>query len=86
MVRRIRDKLQLEFKKMYSNADLAFSAIDFTGKGTITKADFLDSMIVQQKIKFTKAEIEQFFKSVNIFSTEEEGIIFDTFKKLFFPH
>ncbi len=43
---RVRDKLKEEFRKMFANADLAFTTLDFTGKGFISMADFLDCNIV----------------------------------------
>jgi hypothetical protein len=66
---------------------LAFTAIDFTGKGIIKKEDFLDSLVVQKRIKFTNEELQMFFKAYNIFCNgrNDEGIIFDKFKKIFFP-
>jgi len=38
---------------MYANSEIAFSGLDFSGLGYVTKEAFLDSIIVKQKIPFT---------------------------------
>jgi hypothetical protein len=60
--------------------------MDFTGRGFVSKFDFLDSLVVTRIAPFTKEDVEEFFKQHNIFQNEEEkGMTFDFFKKTFFP-
>ena len=70
---------------MYSCAEHAFAALDFTGLGYVTKESFLNSNVVTRKLKFTVEEYETFFKSYNMFNEQTPGIILDNFKKIFFP-
>lgn len=69
---------------MYSNAECAFNALDFSGLGFVTKQAFLESIIIKQKVHFTEDQFNAFFNGYNLF-LEGDGISLDTFKKIFFP-
>ena len=45
---RIKLRLNEEIKKTYRGPDQAYAALDFEGKGFITKDMFLDSLIVKR--------------------------------------
>ena len=70
---------------MYRNAESAYAALDFNGTGFITENDFLDSIIVSQRVPFTKQQVQVYFNDYNLFDKNSKGIDFDTFKKNFFP-
>jgi Ca2+-binding EF-hand superfamily protein len=86
IVRKIRDILRKEFQRMYQSSENAYSALDFSGIGYITRESFFNNFIVKHKIKFSKEDIEEFLKGYNLFNSSEPGINFDNFKKVFFPH
>jgi Ca2+-binding EF-hand superfamily protein len=71
---------------MFSSAENAYAAFDFTGLGYITEDVFLNSYLVREKLPFSKDQVQEFFKSNNLFNESTNGINFDTFKKNFFPH
>ena len=71
---------------MYSSAENAFGALDFTGLGYVTEEAFMESIIVKERQPYTKEQISLFFKDQNIFMKGQKGITFDNFKKIFFPH
>lgn len=74
--------------------------MDFYGRGYITEDDFLNC-IVMSRIPFTKEEVKDMFKQINIFASNQvskvelekdkktigdnQGMNFDQFKKNFFP-
>ena len=70
---------------MYRNAEYAYNTLDFTGLGYITKNDFMNSIIVKDRIPFSSEQIEIFFQEYNLFTPGKNGIDFDNFKKNFFP-
>jgi len=43
---------------MYSNAEYAFNALDFSGIGHVTRQAFLDSIVVQEKVPFSEGELD----------------------------
>jgi hypothetical protein len=59
--------------------------MDFSGTGFITEESFLNS-IACQKCGFTREELCEFLKLTGLFSSNPQGMNFDTFKKTFFPH
>jgi hypothetical protein len=71
---------------MYRNAEYAYNTLDFTGLGYITENDFMNSIIVKDRIPFTSDQIKVFFQENNLFTAGSNGISFDSFKKNFFPH
>ena len=71
---------------MYKSAENAFAALDFNGTGFVVMDSFLNSIVVKERIKFTKAELMLFFQDNNMFVGNSPGINFDGFKKYFFPH
>jgi Ca2+-binding EF-hand superfamily protein len=56
--------------------------MDFTGIGSITEQDFLNSLVCK-KINASQEELEDFLFLSNLF---RNGMNFDNFKKTFFPH
>jgi len=71
---------------MYRNAEYAYNTLDFTGLGYITENDFMNNIIVKDRIPFTSDQIKVFFQENNLFTRGSNGISFDSFKKNFFPH
>ena len=71
---------------MYSSAENAYAAFDFTGLGYITADRFLESYLVRDRIRFSHEDMQDFFSQYNLFSETSKGINFDSFKKFFFPH
>lgn len=67
---------------MYRGPDKAYASMDFTGIGAIKEDDFMNSMIVK-KVDITADEFKDFFFLTNMF---KNGMNFDSFKKIFFPH
>lgn len=53
LVREIKEALRKEFVKMYRTAEDAYSALDFTGLGYISKESFLNSIIVEKRLKYS---------------------------------
>ena len=43
LCRQIRDRLRKEFHAMYRNAEDAYAALDYTGKGYITEQAFMSN-------------------------------------------
>lgn len=70
---------------MYSSAENAYAALDFSGLGHITEESFLKSHVVS-RLKFTHDQIKDYFSSQNMFAGDSAGLNFDSFKKNFFPH
>ena len=85
LCRLIRDKMRQEFKKMYSSAEAAFGALDFRGNGYVTEEQFLNCLIVNEKIPYSKEQIQVFLQDYNLFPCHANGLEFDSFKKNFFP-
>ena len=54
LVREIKDALKREFVKMYRSAEDAYSALDFTGAGSITEEAFMKSVVVANRLKYTR--------------------------------
>lgn len=71
-------------RNIYRAPERAYASMDFTGKGEITEENFLNSLIIS-RIPYTKEEVKEFLKQNNLFSTAEQGLNFDSFKKIFFP-
>ena len=76
------NSLRKELRNLYRGPDKAYSSMDFTGIGSITENDFLQSMVVK-RLTFTIEELKDFFFLTNMF---KNGMNFDSFKKIFFPH
>lgn len=74
--------LRKELRNVYRGPDKAYASIDFTGIGSFTQDDFMNSMIVK-KINVTPEELKDFFFLTNMFKAPMN---FDFFKKIFFPH
>lgn len=70
---------------MYSSAENAFAALDFSGTGFVKMDSFLSSIVVKERVKFSKKELLLFFQENNMFVANSPGINFDGFKKYFFP-
>jgi hypothetical protein len=75
----------MEFKKMYRCCEDAFAALDFSGLGYVTKESFFNSIVIKDRVTFSKEEVELFFKDFNLYGIDSDGINYDTFKKIFFP-
>lgn len=71
---------------MYSSAENAFGALDFTGTGYISEDAFLDSVFAKERSPFSREQIQAFFREFNLFNKDGPGLAFDNFKKVFFPH
>ena len=71
---------------MFSSAEIAYGTIDFSGTGTITEEAFLDSIFVKERQPYSREQIQLFFKEYNIYGKNDDGLTFDNFKKIFFPH
>jgi len=80
--------MRQEFQKMYSSAENAYGALDFTGLGIVTQETMLACPIVKDKLlkRFTHQEVLDFFVDQNLFNPTQKGLNFDSFKKNFFPH
>ncbi len=74
--------LRKELRNLYRGPDKAYATMDFTGIGSITEEDFLKSMVVK-RMNFSTEELKDFFFLTNMF---KNGMNFDSFKKIFFPH
>ena len=61
--------------------------MDFNGSGSIDKQEFLESIIITEKCPFKEDKLQYFFNEQNIFydDSEDSGINYDMFKKVFFP-
>eukprot|EP00347_Sterkiella_histriomuscorum_P012608 403367915 len=79
--------LRKELRNVYRGPDKAYASMDFTGIGSIQEEDFLNSMIVK-KVDISLEEFKDFFFLTNMFksSNNGNGMNFDSFKKIFFPH
>lgn len=86
LVRQIRDRLRKEFYAMYRNAEEAYSALDYTGTGHITREAFMNNQIIKMRIPFTSEQMQLYFIEYNLFGKDSPGLDFDTFKKNIFPH
>lgn len=86
LCRQIRDRLRKEFQAMYGNAEIAYSALDYTGLGYITEDSFMSNQIINRRIPFSMDQIRLYFVDYNLFNKNSPGLNFDTFKKNFFPH
>ena len=84
MARAVLNVLKKELRNTYRGAEKAYASMDFTGKGFINSEDFLSSLICT-RIPYSKEDVIEFFRQQNLFSSENEGINFDMFKKTFFP-
>lgn len=75
-------------RTLYKIPDFAFADIDFQGKGYITEADFLNTLLIY-KLKYPKEELKDFFDRENSFKRKinqtETGMNFEIFKRHFFP-
>lgn len=71
---------------MYQCAEGAWAALDLQGQGYITENQFLSTIIVKDRVPFTKEQIQLYFNEFNIFPAKKPGIDFDSFKKAYFPH
>jgi hypothetical protein len=71
---------------MYRSAEVAYSAMDFSGLGYITVESLLNSIVIRDRVPFSRDQVMMFFKEFNLFPEGEKGIDFDNFKKNFFPH
>ena len=84
----IKIDLQTEMKRMYKTPDVAFSDIDFSGKGYITEPDFFNTLIIY-KLKYSKDEIKEYFAREHAFRQKAKGdaygMNFEIFKRHFFP-
>jgi hypothetical protein len=73
---------------MYKTLDVAYSDIDFSGKGYITEEDFFKTILIY-KIKYSNEELKEYFKRDNAFKgrvkSGKVGMGFEVFKKHFFP-
>lgn len=52
---------------MYRAAEVAYSAMDFTGLGFISEKAFLDNACVKNRVPFKEEDIILFFKEYNLF-------------------
>jgi uncharacterized protein YneF (UPF0154 family) len=86
LCRQVRDRLRHELYKMYKNAENAYAALDFTGLGYVAEDVFLNSYLVRERLPFSKDQVQEYFKSNNLFAAGTKGLDFDTFKKNFFPN
>lgn len=84
-IKQIKAQLTRGFFKMYSSAFHAFTALDYTGLGFVTKEAFVNSMLIKNHLRLTPKELEPFFKHFNIFMNGNT-LKFEAFKKLFFPN
>ena len=82
LAKAVRNTLRREIKNTYRGPDKAYASLDFSGKGYITEKDFLGSLIMK-RIPYDREDVKEYFKQFNLF--QGQGIIFDTFKKTFFP-
>ena len=84
---------------MYRSPEAAYGSIDFSGKAFIIEDDFLNSFVFK-RVSYSREDIVQFVRLFNLFPLNggnrqkqtESGhlpvrgvMIFDTFKKTFFP-
>lgn len=89
-----------EFRNLYWSPEDAYGSIDFQGRAFIKEEDFLNSLVFN-RVPYSKEDIIQFLRLFNLFPLNggnrqkqtDSGhvpvrgvMIFDTFKKTFFPH
>ena len=86
LCRAIRDKLRHEIKMMYGSSDHAFGALDFTGVGYVTEEAFLNSIFVKERQPYSIEQIRLFFRDQSLFNKNNPVLVFDNFKKIFYPH
>ena len=67
---------------MFRGADYAYANMDYTGIGSIYEEDFLNCSIIP-RLPFPREELKEFLKVSQLFAN---GMNFDNFKKVFFPH
>jgi Ca2+-binding EF-hand superfamily protein len=82
----IRNTLSTHFIKMFKSPGIAFGIFDPQGAGFISFESFTNSRALMN-ISITQEELKSFFHLNNIFKEgHEEGITFQKFRQLFFPH
>lgn len=93
---RIKQTFRVNLKKMYRGPEQAFNNLDFTGKGYVLDSDIFGSPIME-RAKVTKEDADFSFKMLNLFNNvsmisalkdgvPKNGMSFDKFKEIFFPH
>ena len=63
--------------------------MDFSGRGFITYEDLKSSLVVRNLIdarQFTLEDLEAAAQHYSLFPTQQKGMTFDTFKRIFFAH
>ena len=80
----MKGRIRYEMKSLYKVAKIAFSEMDFNGKGYIEQDDFFN--LLNFKLPYSKEEINEFFAYEKLFSRLKDGHMpFELFKKEFFP-
>ena len=46
---------------MYRCAEQAYGALDFDGKGYITQKDFINSIVIKERVPYSEEEIKLYF-------------------------
>lgn len=71
---------------MYRNAENAYNTLDFTGLGYIKRDEFMNCIVIKDRIPWNVEHINIYLKDFNLFQNDKNGMDFDTFKKNYFPH
>ncbi len=78
---------------MYRSSEMAYASMDFLGRGYITEQDLISHNAVKKLLcEFTETDIREMFINQSLFAPSNNhnqkhgGMIYDTFKKTFFPH
>lgn len=72
--------------KVYKLPEIAYSEMDYEGKGCIREEDFYKALLCY-RLPFTREELHEFFNKEQLFSQGKQGQMnFEVFKKSFFPH
>ena len=70
---------------MYKSAENGFGAFDFSGTGYITEEGLLNHFVIRDRTPFTPQQMKLFVEEYNLFPRGSKGMVFDGFKKMFFP-
>ena len=72
--------------KVYKLPEIAYSEMDYQGRGTIKEEDFYKTLLCY-RLPYTQDQLRDFFKKEQLFSQGKNNEMdFELFKKTFFPH
>ena len=78
-------KIRKEMKNLFKTADIAFSEMDFNGKGFIEEDNFFHTML-NYKLPYSREEVQALFRKEKWFIRVPGGKMnYEIFTKTFFP-